>query len=216
MKIKEPGTSLFSGKLGNMVYYVVDGKQYMRRAAIPGKKRKTEVSGITPARQKTITRFSEVQSYYAFFRKYVAGDIWKLAGQAEHVRADNLFHRTNSACFNEKGDLVDFATFSFSRGELQLPRNISVEGEGGHYRVRWEEERNGLMAAPEDRLCVGVIYEARQDAPRMVTEVSGKRSDLAGSFTLDNAPAGVTHVYCFWMREDGTAYSPSRHFEIGK
>lgn len=67
MKVKDPHSGLFSGKIGNLVYYVMDGKQYVRRAAIPGKKRKSEVKGVHPEHNKIMTRFSIVQSYYSFF-----------------------------------------------------------------------------------------------------------------------------------------------------
>lgn len=214
MKMKAPGTGLISGKIGNMIYYVVDGKQYIRRAALPGKKSKREIQGIPAIQQGAMTRFSMLQSYYSFYREFVSDDIWKAAGRVEHCRADNLFHKTNSPCFDDRGNLVDFDRFSFSRGELLVPRRIALEGDGVHYRVTWEEERCGLLTAPDDELCIGVIYEARSGRPLLLTEVCGKRADCAGTFTLNREVAGVVHVYCFWAREDRTAFSESVHFSL--
>lgn len=48
MKANDPHARLISGKIGNLIYYVMNGKQYVRRAAIPGKKRKVETEGISP------------------------------------------------------------------------------------------------------------------------------------------------------------------------
>lgn len=214
MKVKDPHSGLFSGKIGNLVYYVMDGKQYVRRAAIPGKKRKSEVNGVHPEHNKIMTRFSIVQSYYSFFKSYVSESIWKTAGQYAHSRPNNLFHHMNSPCFNGQGELIDFATFRFSFGELQLPRNISIEREDDHFVVTWEDERSGALAAADDRLYIGMIYDAKPGAPRLIKEVSGKRGDMRGTFRPDKNDAGTMHVYCFFGREDETAFSESLYFKF--
>lgn len=214
MKIKTPGTGLISGKIGNLIYYVVDGKQYVRRASLPGKVRKWEKQGIPAKQQGTITRFSMLQSYYSFFKHYVSDEIWKAAGRAEHCRADNLFHKTNYPCLDHEGKFIDLERFSFSRGELLVPRKIALESDGENCRLTWEEERCGALTGPDDELCVGVIFEARTGRPMLLTEVSGKRADCEGSFTLKRKEAGTVHIYCFWARKDRTAFSESVHFSL--
>lgn len=214
MKANDPHAGLISGKIGNLIYYVMNGKQYVRRAAIPGKKRKVETEGISPQHQQQINRFSIVQSYYSFFRVYVSDKIWKTAAPLVQSRPHNLFHRVNSPCFNGQGELIDFATFRFSFGELQLPRNISIERDGDHYVVTWEEERTGALAAADDRLYIGIIYDAKPGAPRLIKEVSGKRGDMRGTFRPDKNDAGTMHVYCFFGREDETAFSESLYFKM--
>lgn len=214
MKIKEAGSGLISGKMGNLIYYVMNGKQYVRRTAIPGKKRKSEVEGINPKHLVLMKRFSGVQSFYAFFKKYVSDEIWRIAGVAEHYRPNNLFSKTNSRCFDEQGNLVDFATFYFSRGELPLPRNIKIQKEDTCYRISWEEERQNGFPSPEDRLCIGIIYDNKPGAPCLVEEVSGKRGDLQGTFTLKKSYTGIIHTYCFWVKKDGSSYSNSFYIRV--
>lgn len=214
MKVEDPHKGLISGKIGNLIYYVMNGKQYIRRVAIPGKKRKSEISGIHPKHKGMMTRFAYIQSYYSFFKRSISEMIWKTAGQAEHSRAANLFHRINSHCFSGEGKLVDFATFRFSYGELQLPRNIAVEKDGEIFRVTWEDEREGTLAAAEDRLCIGVIYEERPGAPQLAEEVTGQRGEMKGTFRLNGTSEGTTHIYCFFAREDETAYSESFYFRL--
>lgn len=214
MKVEDPHKGLISGKMGNLVYYVMNGKQYIRRVAIPGKKRKSEISGIHPKHKGMMTRFAYIQSYCSFFKKHVSDTIWKTAGQAEDCRPNNLFHRINSQCFTGEGELVDFATFRFSYGELQLPRNIAIEKDGEIFRVTWEDEREEKLAAAEDRLCIGVIYEERPGAPQLAQKVTGKRGDMKGIFRLNGIHEGTAHVYCFFGREDETAYSESLYFKL--
>lgn len=213
MKVHDLNSGLVSGKMGNLIYYVMNGKQYVRRAALPGKKRKSEKEGHHPVHRGQMNRFSTVQSLYSFFRRSVSDNIWRTAAQSRKERANNLFHRINSPCFNGEGDLIDFATFRFSFGDLQLPRNINLTQEGDVYQVTWEEERSGTLTAATDRLCIGVIYEALPLGPRLAKEVSGCRGDLAGTFRLDNPPEGTKHIYCFFGREDETAFSESMYFK---
>lgn len=212
MKVKVAGTGLLSGKVGNMIYYVMNGKQYVRRVGIPGKERKTTKENMTSRQKSNLTRFGGVQRYYAYFRKHIGEAIWKTAGASLNARAINLFHKTNGHCFDDKGRLVDLTTFQFSHGELLLPRNIAVERDGDLFRVTWEEERHERNAAPTDRLCVGLVYDLYPDSPHLALEVSGTRGDLRGEFRPDKDYDCPLHVYCFWAREDGSAFSESIHF----
>ena len=43
---------------------------------------------------------------------------------------------------------------------------------------------------------------------------SGRRRDGQGEFTLDTERGPKAHVYLYFAREDGTAYSPSQHFYV--
>lgn len=214
MKVHDLNSGLVSGKMGNLIYYVMNGKQYVRRVALPGKKRKSEKEGHHPTHQAQMNRFGIVQAFYSFFRRTISDNIWRTAARSTKERANNLFHRINSPCFNGEGNLIDFATFRFSYGDLQLPRNINILREGETYRVTWEDERSGTLTAATDKLCIGVIYEALPLGPRLVKEVSGCRGDMQGSFRLDNPSEGVKHIYCFFGREDETAFSESMYFKI--
>lgn len=88
----------------------------------------------------------------------------------------------------------------------------SAEAGGGRYVVEWEAEEAWALAAPTDRLMAGVLYADDPLSPRLAAEVSGRRGDLRGEFRLDPSGGLPAHVYLFFAREDGTAYSPSRHF----
>lgn len=209
MKIKDVTTSLLSGKIGNLIYYVRGGKQYVRRAAIPGKRKKWKKEGRTPKQRAVTERFSIVQAFYSAYRRTVSPDIWSLAAKAEGKMAHNLFNSMNCGCFNGEGKLADFEKFHFSCGELLLPRKIRIEAEGEVFRVTWEEERDWETAAGNDRLCIGLLYESLPLAPRLALNVSGERSGLSGTFCLDQQLGSTAHAYCFFARHDGSAFSNS-------
>ncbi|WP_251619773.1 hypothetical protein [Odoribacter lunatus] len=209
MQVKDVTTPLLSGKIGNLIYYVRGGKQYVRRAAIPGKKRKWEVSGRTPKQKAVTGRFSIVQAFYSSYRRTVSPDIWTMAARREGKMAHNLFYAMNCGCFNGEGELVDFEKFHFAYGELLLPRKIRVEAADKVFQVSWEEERMWDTASPDDQLCVGLLYESLPLGARLAPEVSGERGKLSGKFTLDPKLGDKAHVYCFFRRKDGHAFSDS-------
>lgn len=200
--------------MGNLIYYVRNGVQCVRRVEVPGNKHKTERS----SQQKKVTgRFAIVQSFYAFFRKHISQDIWQLAAKAEGKMGSNLFNSVNCRCFSGEGKLVDFVNFAFTKGTLLLPREMRVErvaGEDRRFRVRWQEEREWETAAGSDRLQVGVLYDRLPRGPRLAESVAGRREEMCGEFTLAEKFPGGAHVYCFFAREDGTAYSDCQYFRI--
>ena len=158
MKVKDLSQPLLSGRMGNLIYYVRNGVQCVRRAEVPGKKRKKERSD----QQKGVTgRFAIVQAFYAAYCRQVSRDIWRAAARAEGKMAHNLFNSTNCRCFSGEGKLVDFVNFTFTKGSLLLPRGLKieqVEGTERRFRVSWQEEREWATAtgseAPANRCIV--------------------------------------------------------------
>lgn len=214
MEIKDLGLGLISGRMGNMVYYVRNGKQCVRRVAIPGKKRKWETEGRTEKQKAVTGRFAIVQAFYAKYMKEVSAGIWRAAGRKRKQTGPNLFNSLNCKCFSGDGRLADFENFLFAEGELLLPRRMQVEGDGRKFRVTWEEEREWTSASPADRLWVGVLYDSHPLAPRLALDVKGRRGEFSGEFTLDGSMGTPAHVYCFFGRADGSAFSKSQYFRL--
>ena len=115
MKVKDLSQPLLSGRMGNLIYYVRNGVQCVRRAEVPGKKRKKERSD----QQKGVTgRFAIVQAFYAAYCRQVSRDIWRAAAKLG-ILFPNLFglhpqllncaqpHRCGARVF------FDFGGFSF-------------------------------------------------------------------------------------------------------
>lgn len=210
MKAIDPNNGLYSGKINGMVFYVRNGKTYVRRAPTRDKKKEPNEKV-----RKLNNRFRAVQWMYHVFRRMVSADIWQTAAKERGMMGSNLFHSMNCGCFDEGGRLVDPENFHFSAGSLLLPREITVEREGpGVFRARWEEEREMTTAAATDRLQVGVLPGDRPEAVQAVTTVSGQRGDKEGTFTLAPDITGTAHVYLYFAREDETAFSPSRYFRV--
>lgn len=206
---------LIRGKVGDLIYYVRNGKQYVRRKLIPGKQPKWETRGLTEKQKAVSVRFAVVQTFYSKYNECISPVIWRSAAQKARRTGPNLFHSLNSKCFDGEGKLVDFEHFLFSRGVLLLPRRMRLVSDGQKFRLTWEEEREWTTAFPADRLWVGVLYARHPLAPRLALDVKGVRGDFSGEFMLDSAMGTEAYIYCFFGREDETAFSDSCYFRIG-
>lgn len=211
MEVINDNGQMFKGKMGNMIYYTMNGRTFARRASIPGKERKPQ----TEKQRGMSKRFGMVQKLYSFYMEKISPDIWRLAAKALGKRAHNLFYSENCGCFNGEGAMVAPEMFRFSAGELLLPRDIKVEATGeGNFRVTWTEERELVTAASADELRVGVIYDSTLLGLTWANTMEGRRGEGAGTFSLDTNKETGAHVYLFFARADGSAYSPSWHVHV--
>ena len=201
----------YRGKMGKLIYYTMNGRTFARRVSIPGKERKPR----TERQREMSGRFAMVQKMYSFYKERISADVWRLAGKAVGRRGNMLFTSVNSGCFDGEGRMAAPELFQFSAGELLLPRGMAVEAlGGGRFRATWEDERDLATASPSDRLRAGVAYDSEPLALTLAASAEGRRGDGGGEFVLDTAGETGAHVYLFFEREDGSAYSPSLHFHV--
>lgn len=211
MRIEDPEGRTYHGRVGNMIYYSRHGKTYARRVSKSGTKKKKERT----ERQRALSqRFAAMQMLYEFFRRAVSPEIWRAAAREEGKMAHNAFHSANYGCVDGEGRMADAASFQFSAGVLLLPWNMAVEPlGGGRYRATWREEREGSTTAATDLLRAGVLYDSDPMSP-LRAAAEGTRGDGGGEFRLDESKGPGAHVYLYFEREDGTTWSPSRHFRV--
>ena len=238
MKIEDPEGRTYHGRMGNVIYYSRGGKTYARRVSKDGKKRKKKER--SEEQQALSSRFSAIQRMYQCYCREVSAEIWRAAAREVGMMGPNLFHKANYRCVDGEGRMAAPEEFQFSAGKLLLPWNMAVEAAGsggaaeggmagtgsdgetgkrgmegeGVFRVRWREDREGATAGARDVLRVGVLYERLPMVPVAALEVSGRREDGEGWFRLDTRHGSRTHVYVFFAREDGGAFSPSKHFTV--
>ena len=125
--MKVVGDINYSGRLGKLVFYTVNGVTYGRRVRIPGKEPKPR----TEKQRGWAGAFGMAQKMYAHYREKVSADIWRLAGKAVGRRGNMLFWSVNCGCFEGGKGIGSPETFRFAEGELLLPWEMKVEALGG-------------------------------------------------------------------------------------
>ena len=215
MKVENDMGERLHGKVGNMIYYTMNGKTYARRARIPGKPRKWETEGRSEKQRAVARRFKTLQRLYSYYACEVSAEIWRAAAKARGMMAANLFHSANKGCFDGEGRMTDPALFRFAEGELSLPPRLAVEPlGGGRFAVTWEAAEEWSSAAGTDRLRVGMLYDEALPFVSLAPEAVGVRGEGRGEFLVDTSHSGGAHAYVFFEREDGAAWSPSAHFPL--
>ena len=144
MEVIDDAGRKYRGKMGNLIYYTVNGKTYVRRARKrPGRQGKPRTE-----KQKALSgRFRLVQKVYSFYMQTVSADIWRIAARAQGRRGQNLFCEVNSGCFEAGVGIASPETFRFSEGELLLPWGIQVEALGSG---RFPRDVDGRAGAGEN------------------------------------------------------------------
>lgn len=79
MEVIDDAGRKYRGKMGNLIYYTVNGKTYVRRA----RKRPGTQGKPRTEKQKALSgRFRLVQKVYSFYMQTVSADIWRIAARA--------------------------------------------------------------------------------------------------------------------------------------
>ena len=205
-KVREGLESMLSGKFGNMVFVLRDGKTYMRRAP----KRKKDSS--TPAMVISQKRFGEIMKFCGLFKSTVIPQIWN--GAAVGTSGFRLFQKTNSPAFNPDGSLKDAKLLKLSTGKLTLPQGFTAgkpESEGSIVEVSWQEDQHlGGLHLQDELMAIGAADGQYSD----ILETGIVRGQLNGSFELPELPTAATHVYLFFGSKNHRDYSESVCFDI--
>ena len=103
MEVIDHAGRLYRGRMGNLIYYTVNGRTYVRRASkrpgAPAKPRTEKQKGMA-------RRFAMVQKVYTFYKEKVSAEVWEVAAQATGQRGRNLFCSANSGCYDGTGQMV--------------------------------------------------------------------------------------------------------------
>jgi len=195
-------TNNISGKVGDNVYYLRNGKQLMRRKPAP---RKTEPS-IPELKHR---------SKFAFITKFLLplNSLFY-----ETFRSDNMlpFNKALSVNYNHvipesyPDWRVDFSKFRLGEGDIPGLANLTVNNlEAGQLQFNWNEKLHPRLSTRLDRIYIAIYNE---DLNMWLTYLgSVYRKD--GSFILDAEPFSgfPVHIYLglisdFWGESSDSQY----------
>ena len=78
----------------------------------------------------------------------------------------------------------------------------------------WEREEDLPSAGKEDKFMVAVLYADRSFSPELVKTSGETRGDGKATFRLPGRRGTAVHLYCFFRKKNGEAYSPSQYLGI--
>lgn len=199
----------FSGRIGNLIYYSIDGKWYVRRRS----SRKIVVRSAS--RRMWQGRFKTCISFYHSLDGVRVKPIWGVLGKLTRRSGMNIFIQNNIQAFSQEKRVENHELLHFSAGVLMMPINFGVkERDEQELAVSWSTEWEGALDSGGDKLCAGVIYDTEPFRPRLAECVKGTRADGRGVIRLQKGYAGHCHLYCYFASSDGKCYSGDRHFTL--
>lgn len=195
-----------SGKMGDKVYYQLNGKTVVRN--LPAKTKWTFTAKQTKAQQ----RFKSIIHYCQKFKYSVIPLIWNKGTQSGS--GWSLFMKTNSPAFNPEGVPADVRKLQLSTGKLTLPLQFTAHRKAGDpsvIEVSWNRNLSmGGILLWDELMAISSVND--EYSPILSTGII--RGDLQGSFLLPVLKAEATHLFLFFASNDRTTFSTSVCFEI--
>jgi len=209
-KVKRYVGDHVSGKMGNAVFFQLNGQTYSRMA--PQFKKESWNEEQQLHRQ----RFKKAVNFWRMAKEAKISDIWNLG--SDKMNSYALFMKANLPAFALDGSVIDPKMFQLSTGKLYLPQALRAQSvENGIKTVEVEWKNDTLLRGERlnDEL-MAIITNGRNYLEKMPTGI--KRGDMKGSFAVPEKESihmmDFTHVYLCFASKDRKNYTASSCFEI--
>lgn len=172
----------FSGKLGNLVFYTMNGGKYVRTS--PAKKRKKNPPSPKQALQRA--RFAAIQQWLRPIIPLVREGFKHYAIRQTGHNAAMSYNLKNAVELIGEHYEVNPEAFAFSQGALAQPHLPRAVQEGDKIRFYWEPYGQGWLVDPSDKTML-LLYGNR----RFEFKIYGNnRGDLQDNLSIKGAKAG--------------------------
>jgi hypothetical protein len=205
-KMKRYLGELVSGRIGNVVFFQLNGKSYVRAAPVMKKNSWTEDQKFQ--RQ----RVSKASGYWRALRSEQVSKIWNSAAQEMNGYA--WFMKANMPALEMDGTLIDPKLLKVSAGKLPMPQQLKAErqpDDTSTFIVSWQNDPHLRGKRLQDELMIVSYADGKFSK---VTATGIVRSALNGSFQLPLKPVNASHLYLFMASSDKEEYSESICFGI--
>ncbi len=197
------------GKVGNSVFYRVGSIMRVRSAAA------NYLDANTIKQQENRSRLRVAIRFYQRLVEIGLQEAWYLATQGTGKNGYNFFLKLNMMVFKPNGKIGDFARLQLTVGMLQKVNHLmACVDEEDAVVLSWEKAENLPSAGMEDELVVVVLYADRSFSPEFVKTNGETRGDGKATFRLPGRRGTAVHLYCFFRKKNGEAYSPSQYLGI--
>ena len=199
-----------SGRMGEIIYYNVDGKTYTRK--MPAATR----AGSTPDKMLQHARMEAVVTLYRSVKATLLETAWRMAAKQEKTRTGyHLFVKRNINAYTDGYQVGDFGLLTLSAGRLPIPYRWRQEAaEAGQLVSHWDTVMPLAGGNETDRLMAAVIYDDEPFRVEIIRETGYTRADGSATIPLTSTTAREAHVYCFFVNREEDAFSRDVYFHV--
>ena len=199
---------LINGKVGNMIFYRVNGETRVR--SVPTEYRDAN----TPEQQQVRLRLVAVIRFYQNLKDTRLREVWRVAAKGQAASGYTLFLRTNISVFNAEA-VADPSRLRLAEGRLPGMNDLrEKERDGSRIVLAWQNSLDFASEDSADRLRVVALFEGRLFSPVWLPGVDARRRDREASVDLGDFGKGGAHLYCFFESPDGGSFSPSVYLHV--
>lgn len=161
--------SAIEGRVGNLIFYKVDGVTYVRSA--PGKQSKAKKRKVSPLKKMSQDKMGMTQQYLKGLTKVIAFGYQEFAeGARRPYHACVSFTKTHCFSFNGQDFHIDPALIKMSRGSLMPANKAKAERTEKGIWVSWEDNSWQSSAKPKDR---SFLVLHHPDSKQVIWEFQG-------------------------------------------
>lgn len=192
-----------NGKIGNLIYYLLNGQQVVRNVGVntkpPTRKQKAnhQAMAVTMDLLRPALRFINT------------GFQLEAAGTTRNPHNLATSYNKKHALKGEYPNIsVDYSKVMVSKGNLPLAKNLKMDAENNGIRISWDPQHQDKGDYADDLVMVLVLHPATKQANCLLN--AGHRS--AGSCFVElegNKLTAQTEVYLCFRSSDGFNISDS-------
>ena len=157
----------FIGRIGNRVYYMLNGQNVSREIG---------VCGPHNDNQKAIsTKMKLIAPFVATVSEFVKAGFKNTRKSKANQTAISYAHSVNmknAVVGKYPNQMIDYSKTIFSEGEIAPPENPAVTQKGNNLEIRWEADLAGMNADEHDQIMVMVYLP---DEVKRITVMTGAK-----------------------------------------
>ena len=183
----------FTGTIGNVVGYIIHGKDYYRQ-----KPSKHYFRGT----KKQLLQQNRFVSCVKLAKSAMDDTNMKIWKNHPHIMPGHgLFVHTNHKCLDTTGKIISYDNLKFSIGTIILPDKLKFvknEAEKGSITLKWENNPMVHGAASTDQLRIIALYKNKLS---IIQGLTATRKDLSATFQLPLKNGNTVHLYAFFVNK---------------
>lgn len=207
--IKSKFWKALSGKVGELVFCYLKGRQYLRQ--LPRNNRQEP----HPSQLLQMNRMRACVSFYHANRDTPIPDIWKLVAREVISTGYNLFVKANIRLFDMDHRIGDYSRLQLTCGVLEMPYEWSIRRVApDRIRVTWQNCQPVHEERQEDRLQAFWLKDNGSFEIEIFPLPAIRRSEEQALIPLPADRQTDWHLYLYFANGEQTAFSSNKYFFI--
>lgn len=199
-----------SGKVGNLVFYELNGQTYVRRA--PGKQSKATKARTSDSKKISQSVNKQTHTFLRFFTHLLRFGFqeWEAGGRkAYHSAVSYASKNSFSFIGSTREKILDISLVKFSKGSLLGPSEPKVERAGPGVLFSWKNNSWIAGSNPQDESFLVLIHENKQTS---IWEFMGGSREKESHLLPLHFPNSTDKWYAFLAFSQENTWTKKRIF----